>query len=74
METEQPDPVQEDPVQGGEAQPASDLDSPMEGQTSAPPPKHPIGPEGGEELPAPKRRRVFLPRAAKGPSLMDQYD
>ena len=74
MEDEQPGPVKEDPMQEGEEQPVSDLDSPMEGQASAPPPKHPIGTEEGEELPAPKRRRVFLPRAAKEASLMDQSD
>ena len=74
MEQELQEPVQDDPMQEDQQQPASDLDSPMEGQATAPPPKHPIGPEGGEELPAPKRRRVFLPRAAKESPLMDQSD
>ena len=74
MDTGQPDAVQQGTTQDDQEQPASDLGSPMEGQASAPPPKHPIGPEGGEELPAPKRRRVFLPRAAKETSLMDQSD
>ena len=60
MEKEQPEPMKEDPMQEGATQPVSDLDSPMEGQASAPPPKHPIGPEGGGRSSLPQRGEGYF--------------